>query len=334
MPNLAKKIGDKLIAYLRDKLKDSMIGYEEPLTPLEGGCETHMYRFKLNGVPKELSIPLVLRLYPQFHGTRNAVLEKTIQNVLAGEGFPVAHTYFICTDMTILGGSFFIMEFLNGNLMLTAPFESIPDMLGDAHASLHKLKPDLLIKSLHEQGIKDFRFSNNLDWLNEKANKHTWFKPGIEWLKENRPDDKDHLVICHGDFHYLNILITEEKVSGIIDWSCFLIANPVLDIANTIVITTMVSKHLLPSTIKRFSSVNWEIFTQKYLNAYQKNNPLLNIKHLSYYMVRRCFEAIIQGIEGQKALQNLLIIKDMIKYIGNTTGIHIPIVDYNANNLA
>jgi hypothetical protein len=48
------------------------------------------------------------------------------------------------------------MEFLNGNLMLTDPFETIPVMLGKAHASLHKLKPDQLIKSLHEQGIKYF----------------------------------------------------------------------------------------------------------------------------------------------------------------------------------
>lgn len=334
MPDLIKKIEDKLIVYFRNKLQNSMIGYDEPLIPLEGGCETQMYRFKLKGAPKGLSIPLVLRLYPQVYSTRNAVLEKTIQNVLAEEGFPVAHVYFICKDMRILGGSFLIMEFLYGNLMLTSPFELIPDMLADAHANLHKLKPDQLINSLHEQGIKDFRFSHNFDRIFDKYRKYTWLQPGIEWLKENRPDDEDHLVICHGDFHYLNILISEEKVSGIIDWSCFLIANPALDIANTIVIITMVSKHLLPSAIKSFSSVNWEIFAQKYLNAYQKYNPLMNIKYLSYYMVRRCFEAIMQGIEGQKALQHPLIVKEMIKYIGSTTGIHIPIPDCKANNLA
>jgi hypothetical protein len=52
----------------------------------------------------------MLRLYPQFYGTRNAVLEKTTQNILAEEGLPVAHTCFICTDMTILGGAFLIMD--------------------------------------------------------------------------------------------------------------------------------------------------------------------------------------------------------------------------------
>lgn len=318
-----KQIDAKLIAYLRNKLQNSMIGYEEPLTPLEGGCETQMYSFKLKNAPIELSIPLVLRIFPSFYGTRNAVLEKTVQNVLAGERFPVAHTYFMCTDMTILGGSFLIMAFLSGNLMLTAPIKTIPGMLAKTHVSLHKLQTDLLIKSLHEQGITDFRFSHNLDWLDKKANQYTSLQPTIGWLKDNCPSDEDHLAICHGDFHYLNILMINEKVTGIIDWSCFLIANPVLDIANAVVIITMISKHLLPSAIKSFCYVNWESFAQKYLNAYQKYDPLLDIRHLSYYKVRRCFEAIIQGLEGQKVLQHPLIVNDMINYIDNATGTHI-----------
>ena len=51
--------------------------------------------FKLKGAPKELSIPLVLRLFPPSYGTKNTVLEKTVQNVLAKEGFPVA-LYLYC----------------------------------------------------------------------------------------------------------------------------------------------------------------------------------------------------------------------------------------------
>lgn len=319
------QIGDKLIIYLRVKLNNPMIGYEESLTPLRGGCETYMYYFKLSGVQEELSKRLVLRLYPNFYNPKDVVLEKTIQNLLASEGLPVARTYFICTDITILGGSFFIMEFLHGNLMLAAPLETIPYMLGETHATLHKLNPEPLIKSLNEQGIKNFGLTDNLDRLFALGNKQIWLHPVIEWLKENRPDEKEQLVICHGDFHYLNILINEENVSGILDWSCFLIADPLFDVANTIVIITLISKHLLPSAIASFSIVNWEAFAQKYLSAYQTTNPLLNIKHLNYYMVRRCFEAIIQGIEGQEALQNSLIVNDMIKCISDKTGLLINV---------
>ena len=319
------QIEDKLISYLRVKLNNPMIGYKESLTPLQGGCETHVYYFKLNGVQEELSNTLVLRLYPNFYDPKDVVLEKTIQDLLASEGLPVPRTYFICTDITILGGAFFIMEFLQGKLMLTAPLETIPHMLGETHANLHKLNPEPLIKSLNEQGIKNFRLTNNLDKLYSLGNKQIWLHPVIEWLKENRPDGKDQLVICHGDFHYLNLLINEENVSGILDWSCFLVADPLFDVANTIVIITLISKHLLPLAIASFSIVNWETFAQKYLSAYQMINPILNLKHLNYYMVRRCFEAIIQGIEGQEALQNPLIVNDMIKCISDKTGLLINV---------
>ena len=298
-----------------------MIGYEESLTPLRGGCETYMYYFKLSGVQKELSKRLVLRLYPNFYNPKDVVLEKTIQNILASEGLPVARTYFICTDITILGGAFFIMEFLHGKPMLTAPLETIPHMLGETHATLHKLNPEPLTKSLNEQSIKNFRLTDNLDKLYTLGDKQLWLRPVIVWLKKNRPDEKNQLVICHGDFHYLNILITEKKVSGLLDWSSFLVADPLFDVANTIVIITLISKHLLPSAMPSFSVVNWETFAQKYLSVYQMINPLLNIKHLDYYMVRRCFEAIIQGIEGQEALQHPLIVEDMIKYISDKTGL-------------
>ena len=107
MKSLNKKIdqiSEKLITYLRDELNNSTIDYDSPLAQLQGGYETYTYRFKLSGSREELSKPLVLRLYPQFYGTRNAIWESTIQNVLASEGYPVSKVHVTCTDMSILGG--------------------------------------------------------------------------------------------------------------------------------------------------------------------------------------------------------------------------------------
>jgi aminoglycoside phosphotransferase (APT) family kinase protein len=87
---------------------------------LQGGYETYTCRFRLSGARGELSNPLVLRLYPRFYGTDNAVWESTIQNVLADEGYPVARAYLVCTDVSILGGAFYVMACLPGELMMTA----------------------------------------------------------------------------------------------------------------------------------------------------------------------------------------------------------------------
>ena len=86
MKNISTDMGlisDKLLGYLRDQLKDPNIEYCQPLKQLQGGYETSIYRFQLKGVGGDFSQRLVLRLYPQFYGTQNAVWESTVQNALA-----------------------------------------------------------------------------------------------------------------------------------------------------------------------------------------------------------------------------------------------------------
>ena len=103
-------LSDKLISYLRATLGNSALDFAAPLTRLQGGYEMSSYRFGLDGAPEELSRPLVLRLYPQFYGTGSAIWESTVQNGLAGQGYPVPQAHIVCTDMSVLGGAFFIMD--------------------------------------------------------------------------------------------------------------------------------------------------------------------------------------------------------------------------------
>jgi hypothetical protein len=58
------QISRGLIEYLKNELDNTMIGYDMPLTQMQGGYETYTYRFKLSGVQGELAKPLILRLYP------------------------------------------------------------------------------------------------------------------------------------------------------------------------------------------------------------------------------------------------------------------------------
>jgi hypothetical protein len=49
--------------------------------------------------------------------------------------------------MSILGGAFFIMDHLPGQLLVAAPPETVPGLLGKTHAELHNIDPDPLIKT-------------------------------------------------------------------------------------------------------------------------------------------------------------------------------------------
>lgn len=317
-------ISEKLITYLRAQLNDSRIDYESPLNQLQGGFETQIYHFQLAHTQKEFSKPLVLRLYPEFYGTGNAIWESSIQNILAAEGYPVAKAHLVCTDMSVLGGAFFIMDFLPGKPLVTLPMETVSQILGKTHAALHKIDPKHLIKSLVNQGIDESTLflSNRFDWLKEKAKKYPWLGEAIGWLLENRPPVPEKLAVCHGDFHPLNILVQDGAVTGVLDWPGFLISDPVLDIANTIVLSVIPFKHLAPTLGLDVSSVNFENFVELYLAAYQTELSL-NKSHLDYYRVRRCVYSLIQGAEGQTVWRHPLIVQDLLNYIQSASGIRI-----------
>jgi aminoglycoside phosphotransferase (APT) family kinase protein len=320
-----EQVSEKLLAYLKDELKNPEINYASNLKQLQGGYETTIYRFQLKGVKDEYSHPLVLRLYPKFYGTQNATWESTIQNVLANAGYPVAKAHFVCTDLSILGGAFFIMDYIPGQLLISAPPETVMEALGKTHAELHKIDPMGLSGGLKEAGISDYvygldsRFNN----MRERAKKQPWIQNGVKWLFDHRPPEPDQVSVCHGDFHPLNILIQDEMVTGVLDWSGFVIADPAFDVANTLVLTTIPVKHLieLPDGVP---TLDWNLAAKQYLLAYQHIKDL-DQTNLDYYRVRRCLLALLESVEGQKVWQHPLIVRDLIEYIQEVTGIQIEL---------
>ena len=318
MDKTLDQVSDALIKHLRAELNDPDVGYETALTQIEGGYETFTFGFKLSGVREELSNPLVLRLFPSFHVADKAVLESAVQNVLAEAGYPVPRVYFTCTDKSILGGAFFVMEFLQGENMLAASSETFPDMLGKIHAALHGIDPGPLVKALKDRGIEEnrYRLDGKLDRLNDRIESaHPWLREGIDWLLETRPPEPETLSICHGDFHPLNILIKDGKVTGVLDWPGFIIADPVLDVAFTVVLSTVIAKQFMPQ-------IEWEKIREEYINSYRKARPL-DLKHLEYYRALRCVMALLDGAEGQEVWKHPLAVKELTDQIHEITKIRI-----------
>lgn len=315
-------LSDKLIVYLRDKLDTPALTLATPLKQLQGGYETASYRLEFSGAPDALSKPLVLRLYPQFYGTRNAIWESTVQNALAADGYPVAQAHVVCTDMTVLGGAFFIMDFLPGQPLIAAPAERMPALLGAMHAALHNTDPAPLLAALNAQGISRdaCRIAGRFDWLRDRLAGVPWLHQVADWLLDHRPPESEHPTVCHGDFHPLNILYAEDRVTGVLDWPGFAIADPAYDVGNTIVLLTVPYKNLAASM--GFRPVDWERVVELYLAAYRTHRAL-NDTYLDCYKVRRCVLALVEGVEGQKVWQHPLIVQDLIATIHDITGIHI-----------
>ena len=140
---------------------------------------------------------------------------------------------------------------------------------------------------------------------------------------ENRPPEPERLAICHGDFHPLNILIQDGKVTGVLDWGGFLISDPALDIAGTLTLINVNVKYLAPSVLgPDFESVDWDMFSRQYLDAYRTQLPL-DSTNIDYYRVGKSFSTLLDGFWGQESLRHPLIVKDLIEYIHKVAGIRI-----------
>ena len=315
------QISGKLLTYLRDSYHDMSLAYDLPLTQLKGGIETATYQFQLKGGQKELNRPLVLRLYPDYRGSEDAVWESSVQNTLKEQGYPAPRAYIVCTDRAILGGAFYLMEFLPGTPLWNAPAETIPEMLGKTHADLHKIDPQPLIKSLNEQGFDKNRYQFRKDFFDALAiaaqgTDFPWIRAMLDWLARNHPPEPEHLAICHGDFHPLNILVQDGKVTGVLDWHLS-IADPVLDIANTVRLIMMI-KHL---SVPGADSVDWEKFLEMYLDAY-RTQLSLDLTYIDYYRVVQNLVFLYDN-GNMPSLQIPSLIKETVEYIHKVTGIQI-----------
>jgi aminoglycoside phosphotransferase (APT) family kinase protein len=320
-------LAGRLLSYLRTELASPALAYSSPPTRLQGGYETSTYRFRLDGAPGELSVPLVLRLYPAFYGARNAIWESAVQNALAGEGYPVARAHLVCTDLSVLGGAFFIMDYLPGSSLIAAPPENVPDLLGRTHAELHDLDPAPLVEALHRAGIseRDYRLTGRLDWLRDRGKELPWIRPATEWLLANRPPEPERLSVCHGDLHPLNVLYADGQITAVLDWPGFAVADAAFDVGNSLVLLTIACKHVAAS-MDGFGEVNWDRFAQLYLAGYRARRSLEEAR-LPYYRVRRCVRALVEGHDGQRVWQHPGIVEDLIAYIFNTTGIWVTLPD-------
>ena len=318
----AKEIEGRLLNYLKKELDDEGIIYEMPLTRLAGGAETLTFQFQVKTGKEAHDRPLVLRIYPDYVDPHSALVDSCVHGVLADAGYPVPKAHFASADKSILGGAFFIMDFLPGTPLSEAPPEIRLKLLGETHATLHKIDPASLIRALTEQGIDENQYSaaTFLEPIATLPKELPFMRDIRTWVFDNRRPEKETPAICHGDFHTHNILVQDGEVSGILDWHLS-IADPAYDIARTVQVLSVFSKVYIPD------SDILEENTQQYLEAYQTALPLNHAKIMFGRVVYSIF-CLMAGASGHQFLRHQVVVEDQLKLIHDVTGIRLPMPDW------
>jgi len=316
------KMSVELINYVRKELNSESVDYLEPLTRLTGGYETLICRFQLSGLNEDLSRPMVLRVFAEHSDFYQPTKESLVQNALFEQGYPVPAVHGSCTDKTVLGNAFNIMDYFDGETLLDSntPIDKVSAILGDLHARMHEVDPEPVITKFTEVGwdSRSLTLEGRLDWLLEQANSNfPWLSDAAQWLLDNRPKDTERLSVCHCDFHPLNILFKDGKVQAVLDWGSFTIGDPAMDVAWTDFLINIPMKVIFPD-------LDLDQVREIYLDAYRKTRPLDEANN-AYYGAIRNVMALKEGAQGHAVWRHPEAVKLLLASIYDVIGITIEI---------
>lgn len=269
-----------------------------------------------------MSGPLVLRVYGEHAPHFQCLFEASVQNAVADEGYPAPRVHLTCKDIGVLGGTFMVMDRMPGIPMLEMK-ANLPEALAEAHASLHRIDPGPLVGKLESLGITNPAYSRDRTLSSVRRSIDRlgldWLDGGFRWLWDSIPPDPVDPVICHGDFHPLNILVEGDRVSGVLDWPGFRVWDAAYDVACTKVICAQAAPPLLPDLGLDFGGV-----TDRYFQLYQRKNPLAP-ERVEYYEAYRCFRGILEGRQGHLALSHPRIQMNFKNHFEEVTRIEIKL---------
>lgn len=225
-----------LEAYLAHHIK----AFSGPLTieRFKGGQSNPTYKLTTPNNSYVLRRKPFGKLLPSAHAIER---EHRVTAALAEAGFPVARPLHLCTDESVIGAAFYVMDHADGRVFWEphAPGLSAADRaalfasLNATIASLHSLKPDAL-------GLADFGKPQGYvarqikRWSEQYRASETETIPEmdqlIQWLPGVCPADSG-VAIVHGDFRLDNCIIhpEEPRVIAVLDWELSTLGDPLAD---------------------------------------------------------------------------------------------------------
>ena len=285
-PGNATEVAEALRQYVADKLHVSGIVYIDSPAPLGRGMDTRIYSFHLNadGLGPQWSAPLVLRVYTSADQGDKAQKEADVQAFAASQGYPAVEPVLLDRHAAGFDLPIMVMPRVEGQPMLELAMSSpltvgrLLRQMADLQVALHALPAtDCPLESgapLVERKLVELRDDATGDTDQARA---------LEWLEQHKATvATEEVVLCHGDFHPLNILVDESDTATVLDWSDAVLGDRHYDVARSTLIF-WIAPIIAESTLERVALRAARGYLQwQYLRSYRRLHPI-DDRRLGYW---------------------------------------------------
>ena len=296
---------------LETYLKEHIDGFTGPISleQFSGGQSNPTFLLKASSGQYVLRRKPPGKLLPSAHAVDR---EYRVMTALYSTDVPVAKTYCLCEDESIIGTAFYVMDFVQGRViwdgvlpeMNSHERSSIYDELNRVIAALHTVdhsaiglesfgRPGNFVERQISRWIKQYRASET-EHIEAMENL-------IQWLPENVPQSEE-VSITHGDYRLDNVIFhpTEARILSVLDWELSTLGHPVADLAYHCMYW-----RLTPGEFRGIAGVDHETTgipaEEQYVERYCERTGRTTIENWDFYMAYNIFRlaGIAQGIVGR-----------------------------------
>ena len=281
-------------------------GQSNPTYRLSAGGQTYVMRRKPPG-----------KLLPSAHAVDR---EYRVISALAATDVPVARTYALCTDESVIGSMFYIMDCVEGRVlwdpqlpgMTPAQRGAIFDEMNRVIAALHRV--DYAAIGLADYGKPGNYFARQVDrWSRQykasETEKIEAMDRLMEWLPSNIPAS-DETTIVHGDYRLDNMVFhpTEARVLAVLDWELSTLGHPMADFSYHLMawrLSATEFRGLRGVDLAALGIPSEREYIDKYIRRVGKKDPPSE-KDLGFCMAYNMFRAaaIFQGVMARAVAGN------------------------------
>jgi aminoglycoside phosphotransferase (APT) family kinase protein len=240
--------------------------------------------------------------------------EARVLTALHAAGFPVARVFGLCTDDSVLGTWFYVMEMVEGRIFWDATVPGVSreeraalyDAMNATIARLHAYDPEAI--GLGDYGKPGNYFARQLArWStqyheDEAAGRDPDMDAVIAWLEANMPEDDGASSVIHGDFRIDNMIFApdEPRVLAVLDWELSTLGHPLADFAYHAMMY-----HMPPHIVAGLGGADVAALgipgEETYVAAYCRRTGREGMPDYRYYLAFNFFRlaAIFHGIKGR-----------------------------------